>query len=124
MTEAIDRGVRSAQLGILVNTLLAAVKLVAGLVGNAYALVADAVESTADVLSSTIVWGGLRVAARDPDDAYPFGYGKRSRSPPRSSRSCCSARPSASRWRRSARSARRTTRRPRGRSACSSASCS
>ena len=76
MTDAIARGVRSAQLGILVNTLLAAVKLVAGLVGNAYALVADAVESTADVLSSTIVWGGLRVAARDPDDAYPFGYGK------------------------------------------------
>src|SRR5687767_11701227 len=27
-------------------------------------------------LSSTIVWGGLRLASRDPDDAYPFGYGK------------------------------------------------
>jgi cation diffusion facilitator family transporter len=45
-------------------------------VGHTYALVADAVESTADIFSSTIVWGGLRVAARDPDDQYPFGYGK------------------------------------------------
>jgi cation diffusion facilitator family transporter len=46
------------------------------LVGNAYALVADAIESAADIVSSTIVWGGLRLASRDPDDAYPFGYGK------------------------------------------------
>jgi cation diffusion facilitator family transporter len=49
---------------------------VAGLVGNAYALVADAIESAADIVSSTIVWGGLRVASRDPDEIYPFGYGK------------------------------------------------
>ena len=75
--EASERGIRSAQLGILINTLLAITKLVAGLVGNAYALVADAVESTADIFSSTIVWGGLRLASRDPDDAYPFGYGYR-----------------------------------------------
>jgi len=73
---ASQRGIRSAQLGILVNTGLAIVKFIAGLVGNAYALVADAVESTADVLSSTVVWGGLRVAARNPDASYPFGYGK------------------------------------------------
>ncbi|HEX5073701.1 MAG TPA: cation diffusion facilitator family transporter [Gemmatimonadaceae bacterium] len=76
MTQPGERGIRSAQLGILINTLLAIAKLVAGIVGNAYALVADAVESTADIFASTIVWGGLRLASRDPDDAYPFGYGK------------------------------------------------
>lgn len=76
MTEASRRGIRSAQVAILVNACLAMAKLFAGIVGNSYALVADAVESTADIFSSTIVWGGLRVAARDPDDAYPFGYGK------------------------------------------------
>jgi cation diffusion facilitator family transporter len=74
--EASERGARAAQSAILINTLLAIVKLVAGLVGNAYALVADAVESTADILSSSIVWGALRLAARDPDGTYPFGYGK------------------------------------------------
>ncbi len=76
MVEANERGIRSAQLGILVNTLLAIAKLAAGIIGNTYALVADAVESTADIFASTIVWGGLRLASRDPDDAYPFGYGK------------------------------------------------
>lgn len=70
------RGVRAAQLGVLTNAALAVVKLIAGIVGNAYALVADAIESTADIVSSSVVWGGLRVAARDPDQTYPFGYGK------------------------------------------------
>lgn len=75
-TDATRRGIRSAQAGMLVNTVLAMTKLVAGLVGNSYALVADAVESTADVLSSLIVWGGLQVASRSPDERHPFGYGK------------------------------------------------
>ena len=71
-----NRGIRLAQLGLLANGVLALVKLVAGVLGNSYALIADAVESIADLFSSLIVWGGLRVAARDADDHYPFGYGK------------------------------------------------
>lgn len=70
------RGIRSAQLGLLVNALLAGVKLVAGLVGNSYALVADAIESTADVMASVVVWGGLAVAAQPPDEDHPYGHGK------------------------------------------------
>ncbi len=62
--------------GIFTNTLLAALKLIAGVVGNSYALIADAIESSADVVSSTIVLGGLQVAGREPDERYPFGYGK------------------------------------------------
>jgi cation diffusion facilitator family transporter len=71
-----QRGIRSAQLGLLVNAVLAIIKLIAGIVGNSYVLIADAVESTADIFSSLVVWSGLRVASRDPDEAYPFGYGK------------------------------------------------
>lgn len=56
--------------------MLAVVKFIAGIVGHSYALIADAIESTTDILSSIIVWSGLRVASRDPDDEYPFGYGK------------------------------------------------
>jgi cation diffusion facilitator family transporter len=76
VTQEGTRVIKSAQLGLLVNAFLALVKLVAGIVGNTYALVADAVESTADVFASLVVWGGLRVATRDPDEDYPFGYGK------------------------------------------------
>ncbi len=67
---------RLAQLGLVINALLAVIKLIAGLVGNSYALVADAIESATDMIGSLVVWSGLRIASRDPDDRYPFGYGR------------------------------------------------
>ncbi|MDF1503729.1 cation diffusion facilitator family transporter [Roseisolibacter sp. H3M3-2] len=68
--------IRAAQLGLVVNALLAAVKLAAGLLGHTYALVADAVESTADIVASLVVWGGLHIAAQPADDDHPYGHGK------------------------------------------------
>ncbi len=68
--------VRLAQLGLLVNAVLAMLKLVAGLVGHSYALVADAIESSTDIFGSLVVWSGLRIASRSPDERYPFGYGR------------------------------------------------
>lgn len=76
MATAVQRGIRSAQIGLLVNAALALTKLVAGVVGNTYALIADAVESFTDIFASLIVWGGLRVASKEADADYPFGYGK------------------------------------------------
>jgi cation diffusion facilitator family transporter len=71
-----QRGIRAAQTGMLINGALAGIKLVAGIVGNTYALVADAVESMADIFGSLIVWGGLHVAALPADEDHPFGHGK------------------------------------------------
>lgn len=70
------RGMRAAQLGFIVNAVLAGTKLIAGLLGNSYALVADAIESATDLVSSLVVWGGLRLAARDADEEFHFGYAK------------------------------------------------
>lgn len=70
------RGKRAALFGIYINAGLAAFKLVAGVVGNSYALIADAIESGADVASSSIVLGGLQISGREPDERYPFGYGR------------------------------------------------
>jgi len=67
---------RLAQLGLVINAGLAVIKLVAGLLGNSYALVADAVESSTDMIGSLVVWSGLRIASKDPDELYPFGYGR------------------------------------------------
>lgn len=76
MTNDSERGIRFAKVGILANASLALAKFAAGILGNTYALVADAVESTADIFSSLVVWAGLHVAAREADADYPFGYGK------------------------------------------------
>ena len=70
------RGIRSAQAGLLANAALAVIKILTGVIGHSYALVADGVESTTDVFSSLILWRGLNVAARSPDEDFPFGYGK------------------------------------------------
>lgn len=51
-------------------------KLLAGVIGNSYALIADAVESGSDVFSSIIVMSGLKIARRDPTDEFPFGFGR------------------------------------------------
>jgi cation diffusion facilitator family transporter len=75
-TDGLARGIAAVQAGLLVNTGLALVKLVAGVVGHSYALIADAIESFADIFASLVVWRGLRVASRGADDRYPFGYGR------------------------------------------------
>jgi cation diffusion facilitator family transporter len=71
-----DDGVRLAQAGMLLNMVLAIVKVLAGIIGHSYALIADGIESVADIFGSLIVWSGLRVARKSADNAYPFGYGK------------------------------------------------
>jgi cation diffusion facilitator family transporter len=76
MSSEAQRGIRAAQTGMLVNAALAAIKLVAGILGNTYALVADAIESAADVFASMLVWGGLVIAAQPADDDHPYGHGK------------------------------------------------
>lgn len=76
MNEATTRSIRWAKAGLLTNAVLVIVKLVAGIVGHANALVADAVESSADIFSSLIVWMGLSIAARPADEDHPYGHGK------------------------------------------------
>ena len=70
------QGMRSTVVGIGVNLVLALIKGTAGVLGNSYALIADAVESTLDVVSSIIVWMGLRISVRPPDANHPYGHGK------------------------------------------------
>lgn len=70
------RNLRTALLGLLVNTVLAAAKLAAGILGNSYALVADALESFTDIVASLITSAGLRYAARPPDEEHPYGHGR------------------------------------------------
>jgi len=72
----LKRSLRATFIGLAVNGLLAAVKFVAGLLGHSHALIADAIESLADVFSSLIVWRGLVVAAEPADTDHPYGHGK------------------------------------------------
>jgi cation diffusion facilitator family transporter len=70
------RGQRLALVGLAVNFALAATKLMAGLIGNSYALVADAIESMTDIVGSVVIWGGLHIGAKPADPEHPYGHGK------------------------------------------------
>ncbi len=70
------RGIKAAKTGLVINIALVIIKLVAGITGHTYALIADAVESSMDIFSSLVVWTGLRITTRPANDEYPFGYGK------------------------------------------------
>jgi cation diffusion facilitator family transporter len=59
-----------------VNVVLTASKFAAGIFGHSHALMADAVESSADIISSIIVWRGLMVASEPADPDHPYGHGK------------------------------------------------
>ena len=69
-------GARVALAGMLVNFVLAVAKITAGLLGNAYVLIADGIESALDIAGSAVIWGGLKFAARPPDATHPYGHGK------------------------------------------------
>lgn len=75
-TNRLKRSLRATFIGMVTNAILSGVKLAAGILGHSHALVADAVESFADVFSSLIVWRGVVVAAEPADEDHPYGHGK------------------------------------------------
>lgn len=68
--------IRVALIGIFINVGLAVFKISAGILGNSFALVADGIESSADIISSLVVIMGLVIASKPPDKEHPYGHGK------------------------------------------------
>ena len=76
MTISVETGLRLSKLALLVNAVLAIMKIAGGVLGNSYVLIADGIESTADIFSSVVVWSGLRWAVMPADEKHPYGHGK------------------------------------------------
>ena len=70
------RARRTILFSLFGNIVLVFVKLITGLVGSSFALIADAIESAGDVFSSFIIYLGLRVSDKPSDKDHPFGHGK------------------------------------------------
>ncbi len=68
--------IRTTYFSIVGNASLAIIKGLAGFFGNSYALIADAIESTADIFSSFLVLFGLKYASRPADKNHPYGHGR------------------------------------------------
>src|SRR3569623_3456431 len=72
----LQRSLRTTFLGLATNAVFATGIMLAGIFGHSHALIADAVESMADVFSSIVVWRGVVVAEEPADEDHPYGHGK------------------------------------------------
>ncbi len=63
-------------LGILVNLLIAAVKVILGLLANSIAIISEGINNASDALTSVLTLVGTKLAGKKPDAKHPFGYGR------------------------------------------------
>ena len=69
-------GTLSGALGIFLNLLLSAGKMIAGLITGSIAITADAFNNLTDAVSSVVTLVGFRMAGKQADDDHPFGHGR------------------------------------------------
>ncbi len=63
-----------SNVGILGNVLLAAFKMIAGILGNSGAMISDAVHSLSDVFATLIAYIGVKLSQQKEDKEHPYGH--------------------------------------------------
>jgi len=74
--ERYEKGERGALTGILVNLGLFFLKAFAGVFGASHAMIADALHTASDLLTSIGVFVGFRIAKQPADAHHPYGHGR------------------------------------------------
>lgn len=69
-------GVLCGIVGIVLNFILFAVKLLAGTLSGSVAITADACNNLSDAGSSVVTLLGFKLASQKPDKDHPFGHGR------------------------------------------------
>lgn len=69
-------GFLEAWVSIISNTLLAGLKMALGLWLNSISLLADAVHTASDVVTSVVVLVGFKAARLPADEEHPYGHGR------------------------------------------------
>ena len=71
-----ETAIKATYFSIVGNICLAIIKVLAGIFGNSYALIADAIESTTDIFSSLLVLFGIKYSNKPADTNHPYGHGR------------------------------------------------
>lgn len=75
-TSGEDIAVKTTYLSIFSSIILVSVKWISGVLGHSYALIADAIESLTDVVSSLFILFGLKYSSKPADANHPYGHGR------------------------------------------------
>lgn len=76
MSDRFQKAQFASIIGMVANVILAIIKGIGGVLGDSRALIADALHSASDVISSIAVLVGVRAAQKPPDSEHPYGHGK------------------------------------------------
>lgn len=76
MSEQSNQVIIATWIGIIVNVLLTIVKTIGGFLSGSRALLADALHSASDIVSSVVILFAVKIAKKPPDDEHPYGHGK------------------------------------------------
>ncbi|NLT19954.1 MAG: cation transporter [Syntrophomonadaceae bacterium] len=71
-----DEKQRVAALSICSNTLLVALKLVAGVLTNSVSIISEAIHSALDLVAAIIAFTAVKISSRPPDSRHRYGHGK------------------------------------------------
>jgi len=67
---------RISVVSILWNVILSVVKVIAGILGNSGAMIADGIHSISDVATTVLAYLGVKMAAKTADEDHPYGHEK------------------------------------------------
>ncbi|MBU4375868.1 MAG: cation diffusion facilitator family transporter [Candidatus Omnitrophica bacterium] len=71
-----EKGEKGSFISALTNGVLFIFKMFAGVVGNSNAMIADALDTLGDVMTSTGMIVGFKIAKQPPDAHHPYGHGR------------------------------------------------
>ncbi len=67
---------KEAVVSVIGNLLLAGFKMVLGYFSASRALMADAIHSLSDMLTSVVIMAGYKISSKKADEKHPFGHGR------------------------------------------------
>ncbi len=71
-----DEAIKAGKISVIANVILTIAKGFTGILAGSTALIADALHSLVDVLGSALVWIGIKIAQKPPDESHPYGHFK------------------------------------------------
>lgn len=71
-----QKGETGAVVSAVTNALLFAFKMFAGIIGHSNAMIADALDTFGDIMTSAGMVVGFKIAKQPPDDHHPYGHGR------------------------------------------------
>ncbi len=68
--------IRASWWAVILNAILAALKLTVGFISGSYAVIADGIDSATDIVSSLVVLLAARILNKPPNIKFAYGYQK------------------------------------------------